>query len=172
MLVLSTRCLPHWCSLCTVNGASEECMWQGDWRSLWRPTLQHQMVCLSLICSFFFLYTRCKILLTCCTFSIFGVWRKRLSCTAINSLFITQKLFSVQEIRLNGSFRCFNQYCEMDITHADFLDRILDLHNRMGTHLLRFILLAWKQKTFLVCVSAQHQNSATLSPGLYYLAVQ
>lgn len=59
------------------------------------------------------------------------------------------------------------------ISHMQiFFDRILDLHNRMGMHLLRFTLLAWKQKTFLVCVSAQHQNSATLSPGLYYLAVQ
>lgn len=55
MLVLSTRCLPHWCSLCNVNGVCEECMWQGDWRSLWRPTLQHEMVCLSLICFFFLL---------------------------------------------------------------------------------------------------------------------
>lgn len=37
MLVLSTRCLPHCCSLgrlCDVNGVSEECLWQGDWRSL------------------------------------------------------------------------------------------------------------------------------------------
>lgn len=57
MLLLSTRCLPHWCllgCLCDVNGVSEKCLWQGDWRSLWRPVLKHGPLWLAAAFFFFF----------------------------------------------------------------------------------------------------------------------
>lgn len=61
--VYTTRCLPHWCWLHDVSVPSEE--WQGDWRSLQRPTLQRGIACLALICSFFVsLHTATLVLLS------------------------------------------------------------------------------------------------------------
>lgn len=91
--VYATRCLPHWCWLRDVSVPSEE--WQGDWRSLQRPTLQRGIACLALICSFFVsLHAATLVLLSAfgrggvfpvsfsCDISVsFSVFRHRSLCT-------------------------------------------------------------------------------------------